>query len=111
MEIFIKNQFSTKGIFGFTKFNNVDILIFFISFILKFIFVLLSIAFITLFERKILGFSQNRLGPNKLLFKGILQPVIDGLKLLIKELFFPKKIIFWAITRGPFLGFLVILFL
>lgn len=87
------------------------IIVFFFSSILKLIFVLLSIAFVTLFERKVLGFSQNRLGPNKLLLKGVLQPVIDGVKLLIKELFFPKKIIFWAILLGPFLGFLVMLFL
>lgn len=79
--------------------------------ILKSVFVLLGVAFVTLFERKVLGFSQNRLGPNKILIKGILQPVIDGLKLLIKEIFFPKKIIFWAVIAGPFLGFLVILFL
>ena len=86
-------------------------MVFFTALVLKFVFILLSIAFITLFERKILGFSQNRLGPNKLLIKGVLQPVVDGLKLLIKELFFPKKIVFWAIIRGPVLGFLVMLFL
>ncbi len=87
------------------------IFIFFFSLVLKIVLILLGIAFVTLFERKILGFSQNRVGPNKLLFKGVLQPVIDGLKLLIKEFFYPKKIIFWAIILGPIMGFLVILFL
>jgi len=87
------------------------IYIFFFSLILKFICVLIRVAFVTLFERKILSFSQFRIGPNKVIFKGILQPLLDGVKLLIKEFFFPKKIIFWGIILGPFLGFLVILFL
>lgn len=41
-------------------------------------------AFITLYERKILGLTQNRLGPNKTVYKGILQPLLDALKLLSK---------------------------
>ena len=51
-----------------------------------FIFILLRIIFITLLERKILGFSQIRLGPNKLGFFGIFQPLFDGVKFLRKEL-------------------------
>jgi len=37
-----------------------------------------------LLERKLLGLSQDRLSPNKVLFKGTLQPVLDGLKLITK---------------------------
>lgn len=67
---------------------------FVILFIVKFLIVLLSVAFITLFERKVLGFSQLRLGPNKVVIAGLLQPVLDGIKLFLKELYFPKKIVF-----------------
>jgi NADH:ubiquinone oxidoreductase subunit H len=46
---------------------------------------LLAVAFITLLERKILSLSQLRLGPNKTSIYGILQPVLDGLKLIFKK--------------------------
>ena len=76
--------------------------------VLKIILILLSIAFITLFERKIIGYSQIRLGPNKTFFKGLLQPIYDALKLFIKEFFFPfKRLVFGFIIR-PVVGFLII---
>ena len=54
-------------------------------------------AFITLLERKILGYSQLRLGPNKVSWGGILQPFNDAIKLFSKEFVLPynsNKIIF-----------------
>jgi NADH:ubiquinone oxidoreductase subunit H len=45
-----------------------------------------GVAFVTLLERKLLGLSQIRLGPNKITLNGLLQPVIDGVKLLFKQL-------------------------
>jgi NADH:ubiquinone oxidoreductase subunit H len=50
-----------------------------------------NIAFITLLERKILGYSQRRLGPNKPSFIGLLQPIRDAVKLFVKNFFSPKK--------------------
>jgi NADH:ubiquinone oxidoreductase subunit H len=41
--------------------------------------------FYTLLERKILSYSQNRLGPNKVVFIGLLQPLLDGFKLILNE--------------------------
>lgn len=59
---------------------------------------LISIAFLTLLERKILSAMQRRKGPNIVGFWGILQPFADGLKLIFKESIFPtqaNKIIFF----------------
>lgn len=49
------------------------------------IFILINVAFITLIERKILGLIQYRKGPNKVSFRGLLQPVADAIKLFVKE--------------------------
>ena len=48
--------------------------------------ILLTVAFVTLLEQKILRFSQLRVGPQKTGFLGLLQPLADGLKLFTSEL-------------------------
>jgi NADH-quinone oxidoreductase subunit H len=58
---------------------------------------LLAVAYFTLAERKILGAIQRRRGPNVIGLYGLLQPLSDGLKLLVKEVIIPSnsnKIIF-----------------
>jgi NADH:ubiquinone oxidoreductase subunit H len=57
------------------------------------IFVLVNVAFITLLERKILGYSQRRIGPNKPSFIGLLQPIADAVKLFTKNFIVSYKTI------------------
>lgn len=55
------------------------------------IVVLIGVAYITLAERKVMGAMQRRKGPNIIGIYGILQPIIDGVKLLIKEILIPQQ--------------------
>ena len=56
-----------------------------INLLLIFLLILLSVAFLTLFERKILGIVQNRKGPSKVGIHGIFQPFADAIKLFSKN--------------------------
>jgi len=51
----------------------------------------LLVAYLTYFERKVIGFMQSRLGPNRVGRWGLLQPVADGLKLVLKEVVLPQN--------------------
>lgn len=75
-----------------------------IELLIMVIIVFLSVCFLTLFERKILGYVQNRKGPTKVLFIGLLQPVVDGGKLILKRLLIEKIYYFFI----PFFSIIVI---
>ena len=52
---------------------------------------LLGVAYLTYFERKVIGYMQVRIGPNRVGPFGLIQPIADGLKLLLKEVIVPTS--------------------
>jgi NADH-quinone oxidoreductase subunit H len=69
--------------------------------------VLISVAYLTLAERKVMGGMQQRFGPNSIGFFGLLQPLADGLKLLLKETVIPTNANTFSFILAPILTFFV----
>src|SRR5919197_5512959 len=63
----------------------------FVGIIAGFVVVLMIVAYTVLAERRVLGFIQGRLGPNRVGYGGILQPFADLLKFILKEDIVPDK--------------------
>jgi NADH-quinone oxidoreductase subunit H len=66
---------------------------------------LLATAFLTLSERKIMAASQRRKGPNVVGFVGLLQPIADGLKLIVKEPLLPTNANLLIFLLAPIISF------
>jgi NADH-quinone oxidoreductase subunit H len=69
--------------------------------VVLFLGVLPLIAYLTLAERKILGFMQVRVGPNRVGPWGLFQPIADVAKLLVKEDVIPRQAVRWAFVLAP----------
>jgi NADH-quinone oxidoreductase subunit H len=68
---------------------------------------LISVAYFTIAERKIMGIVQRRKGPNVIGFLGLLQPLADGLKLFAKETIFPSNSNIIIFMIAPMLTFVL----
>ncbi|MDX9707635.1 MAG: NADH-quinone oxidoreductase subunit NuoH [Azospira sp.] len=66
---------------------------------------LLGVAYLTFWERKVIGWMQVRIGPNRVGPWGLLQPIVDGVKLLLKEIIVPTKSNTWLFLMAPGLAF------
>ena len=66
--------------------------------------IILSVAYFTYWERKIIGWMQVRIGPNRVGWKGLLQPFADVLKMLIKEVVIPANANRFLFLTAPVLS-------
>lgn len=85
-----------------------DKILFIIFELIKFLIiavpVLISVAYLTLAERKIIGYAQTRKGPNVVGIYGLLQPLADGVKLFSKEMVIPNHVSIFLYFFSPILA-------
>jgi len=67
--------------------------------------IMVGVALLTLAERRICAWMQDRLGPNRVGPQGLLQPAADGLKNILKEETYPAQADFWTFVLAPAISF------
>lgn len=72
--------------------------------LVAFVFVLLTVAYATYAERKVIGHMQVRLGPMRTGWHGLLQPIADGIKLFFKEEIIPSEASKFAYLVAPLIA-------
>ena len=76
-----------------------------IKMIVVFTVIMVGVAFMTLVERRLCAFMQDRLGPNRVGPFGLLQPAADGLKNIVKEETYPARADKWLFILAPAISF------
>lgn len=66
--------------------------------------IMLAVAYLTLAERKVIGYIQARIGPNRVGPRGLLQPIADGIKLAFKEIIIPTRSNRYLFVAAPILA-------
>jgi NADH-ubiquinone oxidoreductase chain 1 len=82
----------------------------FISWLVQCLLILASVAFYTLFERKVIGLFHLRVGPNKVSIVGLVQPLLDGLKLFTKQNLVPLRANKFVYVLAPQIGLFLAFF-
>src|SRR5947209_7317082 len=65
---------------------------------------LIGVTYMVLLERKVIAWAQSRLGPMRVGWNGILQPIADAVKLMIKEDITPVRADRWVFTAAPIIS-------
>ncbi len=65
---------------------------------------MLAVAYFTWLERKVIGFMQGRIGPHRVGYRGLLQPIADALKLMFKEVVLPSSANRFLFLTAPILS-------
>jgi len=76
-----------------------------LNFLLLLLPILIAVAFFTLAERKVMACIQIRRGPNTVGFLGLMQPVADAVKLMLKETVLPTNVSTFGFVLAPILTF------